>query len=152
MGPRRFPIGLVLLFLFFIMIASHGFGPPGAGMWWGGAWLFPRLLFPFLIVAAVLYFAGSRRVWRTATGPEPGSAPSYHGSYNATTPEEILRERFARGEVTRDQYREAIVDMLKDRYVRGELTLEEYEARVNVVMGVARERKAAPETGPEGDR
>ncbi len=131
MGPRRFPIALVLLFLFFIAMASHGFGRPGMG--WGG----PGLLFPFLIVAAIWYFARPHFGWRARyAGPEPGPAPSYQGAYHATTPEEILRERFARGEVTRDQYRESVVDMLKDRYVRGELTLEEYEARVNVVMGV----------------
>ncbi len=151
MGPRRFPIAFALLLFLFFVIAAHGFGPPAMGMWWGGAFFLPRLLFPFLIVAAILYFARPRHAWRERyAGAEAGAAPAYHGSYHATTPEEILRERFARGEVTRDQYREAVVDMLKDRYVRGELTLEEYEARVNVVMGVARERNAGPEADQEG--
>lgn len=146
MGPRRFPIALVLLFLFFV-IASHGFGPPMAGWWWGGAFFLPRLLFPFLIVAAILYFARPHNTWRARyAGPDAGPAPAHQGPYHGTTPDEILRERFARGEVTRDQYREATVDLLKDRYVRGELTLEEYEARVNVVMGVAREQKSEPKT------
>ncbi len=151
MGPRRFPIALVLLFLFFI-IAAHGFGPPAMGMWWGGAFFLPRLLFPFLIVGAVWFLVGSRHTWRARyAGPDAGPAPSHPSAYHGTTPEEILRERFARGEMTRDQYREATVDMLKDRYVRGELTLEEYEARVNVVMGVGRERQTGSE-GKEGDR
>lgn len=138
MGPRRFPIILAALFLFFI-VAAHGFGPPAMG--WGGFWIMPRLLFPFLIVAGVAFLARPRLAWHGAyAAPEAGPAPSYQApSYQGKTPEEILRERFARSELTRDQYREAVVDMLKDRYVRDELTLEEYEARVGVVMDVARE-------------
>ena len=147
MGTRRFSIILAALFLLFI-VAAHGFGPPPVG-WWGGPWILPRLFFPLLVIAAIAFLARPRHAWRARyAGPEPAPASSYHG----TSPEEILRERFARGEVTRDQYREAMVDMLKDRYVRGELTLEEYEARVNVVMDVARDRKAASDTPQEGPR
>jgi putative membrane protein len=154
MSPRRFPIALALLFLLFIMIPSHGFGPPTMGWGWGGPWILPRLLFPFLMVAAVLFLLRPRFAWGGAyTGHAAGPAPS---SYQGKTPEEILRERFARGELTQDQYREAVVDMLKDRYVRDELTLEEYEARVGVVMGTARaaseKRGTAEEAGQEDAR
>ena len=146
MGPRRFPIALALLFLFFFVIAAHGFGPPTMG--WGGPWILPRLFFPLLIVAAVAFLVGPRFARQSHFAPAgPDPAPSYQGK----APEDILRERFARGDLTRDQYRDSVVDMLKDRYVRGELTLEEYEARVEVVMGVARERKS-PDTPREGTR
>jgi uncharacterized membrane protein len=51
-----------------------------------------------------------------------------------TTPEDILRDRYARGEIARQAYVEAITDVLKDRYVRGELTAEEYEERLGDLL------------------
>lgn len=56
------------------------------------------------------------------------------------SPEETLRERYARGELTRQQYREALEDILKDRYVRDEITLEEFEKRVDQLAGKERSR------------
>lgn len=56
-------------------------------------------------------------------------------SRRPTPPEELLRERYARGELGRQQYLDALVDVLKDRYVRGELTLDEYEARLGLLLG-----------------
>ncbi len=139
MSPFRSPIALAALFFLLILVA-RGFGAPP---WWGGIWILPRLLFPLLLVAAVVFLTRSRSAWRDqrrayASGPTP--------AYVGSTPEEILRERFARGELSREQYRESIVEMLKDRYVRDELTLEEYEARVDAVMDMtpppAREAEA----------
>ena len=87
--------------------------------------MMPRLLFPLLCsVAALLPRSVSARLARHV-----GHMPHVPRLPTAT-PEEILRARFARGELTRDQYRESVVELLKDRYVRDELTLEEYEARV----------------------
>ncbi|MBI4505989.1 MAG: SHOCT domain-containing protein, partial [Chloroflexi bacterium] len=65
-------------------------------------------------------------VWRSgarATVDRPRSA------------DDLLSERFARGELTRQQYQEALVDILKDRYVRGEVDLEGYEAHLALLLG-----------------
>ena len=45
-------------------------------------------------------------------------------------PGDVLRERYARGEIGWQAYQEALVNLLKDRYVRGELELAEYEQRL----------------------
>jgi uncharacterized membrane protein len=51
-----------------------------------------------------------------------GRPPPERGS-----PAEALRARYARGEITARQYRDALVGVLKDRYVRGEIELDEFE-------------------------
>ncbi|MBI2323251.1 MAG: hypothetical protein HYU88_14430 [Chloroflexi bacterium] len=83
------------------------------------------LLLVLLLTALVL------GVWRSgarATVDRPRSA------------DDLLSERFARGELTRQQYQEALVDLLKDRYVRGEVDLEGYEAHLALLLGEERQR------------
>jgi uncharacterized membrane protein len=75
-------------------------------------------IWPFLVVFMVLVLASALVLfgaWRTRAG---GAAP-------ARSPEEVLRDRYAREELSQRQYRDTLVDILKDRYVRGELELEE---------------------------
>lgn len=43
---------------------------------------------------------------------------------------ELLRKRYARGELTRQDYQQGLVDVLTDRYVQGEIDLGAYEARL----------------------
>lgn len=51
------------------------------------------LLFPILLIAALAYAVG----WR------PGNTPV--GSFgNRQTPLDVLKERYARGEISRDEY------------------------------------------------
>ncbi len=50
------------------------------------------------------------------------------------TPEELARERYARGEIGVSEYEEVLVNLLKERYVRGELELDEYEERTSRVL------------------
>jgi uncharacterized membrane protein len=65
------------------------------------------------------------------------------------SPETMLRDRYVRGELDQRQYHEALVDVLKDYYVRGRLGLEEYEARLKVLFGNERKRRAdAQSVGP----
>ena len=57
------------------------------------------LVFWALVVgAAVLLF---RALARTA----PGDGPAPHGTPHRPTPEQVLAERFARGEIDEDEYR-----------------------------------------------
>jgi uncharacterized membrane protein len=51
------------------------------------------------------------------------------GSRPRPSPADLLRERYARGEISREQYRQALLDLLQDRYVRGEIGLEQLEER-----------------------
>jgi uncharacterized membrane protein len=54
--------------------------------------------------------------------------------------QETLRLRFARGEITRQQYEEALVELLKERYVRDERDMSEFEDRLRGVLAEPRSR------------
>lgn len=87
---------------------------------WNGA--FAMWLIPFLAVLLVALFAVARTVRRSGGN---------QASLRRGTPRETLGARYARGEVTRQQYQEALEEELKDRYVRDEITLEEFEERID---------------------
>ena len=58
------------------------------------------LLFILLVIGAIAYAGG----WRPQFGQwSPAANPAGRGSSNAS---DILRERYARGEISRDQYQE----------------------------------------------
>lgn len=99
-------------------------GPMGPPMGWGGSTAILLLLgVAVLVVLALALIAVAGRGSRATTLPP---APR--------SPEDLLRERYARGEIGRQQYLEALGDILKDRYIRGELDLNEYEARLDVLL------------------
>jgi putative membrane protein len=81
---------------------KYGYGPPM--MWWGGGWpgMILGPLFMILVLAAViavvLLFA------RSIGGPWHG-APPYQGP-PSRTPLDILKERFARGEIDKQEFDE----------------------------------------------
>lgn len=47
------------------------------------------------------------------------------------TPVDLLRRRYAAGEIGQTVFRRQLTDLLKERYVRGDLTLAEFESRVH---------------------
>lgn len=102
----------------------------GGGPWWGGG--FGWLVAVVVVLAVVALVLGG--VWRPGAG---GADP------RPRAPEQLLRTRYARGELTRRQYHDALLDVLKDRYVRGELDVEEYEERL-------RELRREPSVGASG--
>ena len=73
-------------------------------MWWGGGWtmifgpLF-MILFLAVLIAAVVFLA------RWAGGPWQTSAPPHH-TPPGRTPLDILKERFARGEIDKNEFEE----------------------------------------------
>jgi hypothetical protein len=63
------------------------------------------------------------------------------------SPEAILDGRFARGEISRAEYQEALIEILKGRYVRSELTLDDYESRLSVLIGKHMAERGSAPTG-----
>ena len=47
------------------------------------------------------------------------------------SPVDVLRLRYAAGEIGQTEFRTRLTELLKERYVRGELTLPEFESRVH---------------------
>ncbi|MHB0954675.1 MAG: SHOCT domain-containing protein [Allorhizobium sp.] len=73
--------------------------------WWGGGWwamifgpLFMILFLAVLIAALVILV-------RWLGGPSPGTFPLHHAP-PGRTPLDILKERFARGEIDKDEFEE----------------------------------------------
>jgi uncharacterized membrane protein len=140
MRSSGFGIVLAIMLLLFLMMMG---GIGGMAMVRGG-FMMSQMLFPFLIIAFIALIVRPRSGWherRRAFDPPP--PPTVVG-----TPEEVLRQRYARGELTRDQYQDAIMELLKSRYVTGEMTLEEYETRVGTLLGDSRQRRLQGE-GPK---
>jgi uncharacterized membrane protein len=105
------------------------------GLMMGGMaviWLFLLLVIAAVVVAVLL----ASRGW---LGALPPGRPR--------TPEELLRERYARGEIGWPEYREVLVNLLKDRYSRGELELPQYEDRLARLL-----EDGAPRRGDAGAR
>lgn len=74
----------------------------GQHMMWGGGWFFGPLfmiLFLAVLIAAVVILA------RWAGGPWQTTVPPHHAP-PGRTPLDILKERFARGEIDKDEFEE----------------------------------------------
>jgi putative membrane protein len=94
------------------MMYWHGYGMGG----WGYALLTAStVLFWVLVIAVVIalirYFV--RRTSGPGSGPGMGTGPGPGGPpASRPTPEQLLAERFARGEIDEDQYRHSL-DILR---------------------------------------
>lgn len=98
---------------------------------WPMWWVFPIIGFGFMIAFAFLVV---RPVMMGLFGIQPGSRDKRATAAAPRAPVDVLRDRYARGEITRETYRQALADVLKDRYVRGEITLDEFEARLERLL------------------
>ena len=75
-----------------------GMGPGMIGGWGMGWWGFiPMLLFWGLIIAGVVFLIKVLAQGRTKTGS---------GFSETSNPLEVLKERYARGEITKEEYRQ----------------------------------------------
>ena len=78
---------------------QYGYGPHM--MWWGGAMIFGPL---FMVLVLALVIAIVVLLVRWLGGPWLGMSSSYPPP--SRTPLDILKERFARGEIDKEEYEE----------------------------------------------
>lgn len=74
--------------------------------WWGGMWIFPLIMIVVCIVVLYLIFGrgGFRPPWLD-NGKDQG------GTSHLETPLAILKKRYARGEITRDEFEQMKIDI-----------------------------------------
>ena len=92
-GTKTFP----LLFAGALMIAQPALAQDRYHMWDGGWWMFLGPLWMIIFIAAIVAIVVVLVRWLGGTGQTqpPGK-----------TPMEILRERFARGEIDKEEFEE----------------------------------------------
>ena len=61
-------------------------------MWWGGMWIFPIITILFILLVVYLLFG--------RTGFRPPSA----GETHPESPSDILKRRYARGEISKEEF------------------------------------------------
>ena len=83
--------------------------PPGHMMWYGYGWpfwwMFPMMMLFVLVVCGAMFFMS----WRSGShGPHHWRPPMMGGMWGEPTHSalQILNERFARGEIQKDEYLE----------------------------------------------
>ncbi len=82
---------------------------PPEHFWWGGWWIFPILMpiIMLLVFLVVLRFVFPRGEFRPRWWDEPRS-PRYGDSTDAI---QILKTRYAKGEITRTEYEQMKKDL-----------------------------------------
>ncbi|MET3948713.1 putative membrane protein [Arthrobacter sp. UYCu512] len=83
----------------------------GYGSTMGSTWLFWLLLVIGIVLLAILavrFFVGGMTRAGTGRGPGEGPGPDGPGAMGATAARRILDERYARGELSAEEYRERL--------------------------------------------
>jgi putative membrane protein len=79
-------------------------------MWhWGGWWVFPTIMFVVMIICFFLFFkrGGCFPPWWNPRGP-------YREGGERDTALEILKKRYAKGEITKDEFANMKKDILSE--------------------------------------
>lgn len=84
--------------------------PDHPWMWhWGGMWVFPMIMFGVIIVFFFLFFRRGR------CRPPWLNSGEYHREGGETdTALEILKKRYAKGEITKDEFEQIKRDILSE--------------------------------------
>jgi len=98
---------------------------PFSGPWhfW---WVFPIIGLGFTLLVVMLVI---RPVALAIAKSIRGNGNDVQSAEEHRSPADILRQRYALGEISQEQYREALMDILKDMCVRGEITVDEFDSR-----------------------
>ena len=104
---------LILLGVFLVPLALFGLG-----LHWAFGWPYgvPFFFFPFgfFIVIFVLFAAFRFLFWGSGWGRwRRGWGYGYYGGYGYSDALEILNQRYARGEITKEQYEQMKADIQK---------------------------------------
>ena len=82
---------------------------PEHAIWWpwAGMWIFPMIMFAVIMIFVFL-FAGRWGRWHLRSGPG-----RHHGEgREAESALDIVKKRYARGEITRDEFERMKKDLL----------------------------------------
>ena len=73
--------------------------------WWGGIWGFPWMMVMIVVIIVFCVFFGCRGLRR------PGGWGYDHENPPAETPLEILKRRYAAGEITKEEFQQMKKDL-----------------------------------------
>lgn len=84
-------------------------GPEQIMWWpWAGMWIFPMIMFVLIIIVIFLFTGRRRGCWRSWSGPG-----RYYGEGGESESAlEILKRRYAKGEITKDEFEQMKKDIL----------------------------------------
>lgn len=99
--PVAIVIGLVVVGAIGLLFGVHSFGPG-----WGFVWFFPWPFFLFFFVIFAVFRFGWWGGWGYYRYPR---------GYYGRDPREIVRERYARGEISREQLESMLRDLDQHR-------------------------------------
>ena len=77
--------------------------------WWGGWWMFPMMMPLFMLIFAVFIIYGV--FGRGSVRPPWWRNDSSSNSQGAETPIEILKKRYAKGEISREEFEQMKRDL-----------------------------------------
>jgi len=78
-------------------------------MWhWGGFWIFPMIMFVMVIIFLLFVFFGR---W-SCRPPQWGPGGHHRQGGESETALEILKKRYAKGEVTKEEFEQMKKDLL----------------------------------------
>ena len=82
--------------------------PDQPWMWhWGGMWVFPMIMFVVMIIFVLIFFGrgGCRSPWRCSGG-------NYREGGETDSALDILKKRYAKGEITKVEFEQMKKDVL----------------------------------------
>ena len=83
---------------------------PEQTMWWpwAGIWIFPMIMFAMFIIIVFLFAGRKWGCWHPWSGPF-----RYHGEgEESESALDILKKRYAKGEITKDEFEQMKKDIL----------------------------------------
>ena len=84
---------------------------------------------PFMVLRAMFRPGGAPSMHATGRDAPPAQSPA---SQDAAT--EVLRQRYAAGQLSQGEFQEALINLLKERYIAGKIDQRQYEQQLEVLL------------------